>query len=146
MSWFRRASGERQCPFNPKLRCSDCRLNRTGFKLKGLERKEEPVDDCVFHLICDNIEAEHIAIRRVQAEMGETKQAAIFQALALIMDTAQAQAELKRVVFNNIPGLKKLFGVAGRQQTSDIDNLLNMIDDHLDEEEEPIDANRQLTS
>ena len=106
-----RDMSNKQCPFNKKLDCKNCRLWRTGIKLVGIEERKEEVGDCVFHLVCDNIEMEHVAIRQTQSIMGNVKDASLFQALALLVDSAQAKSELKRLIARNIDGLEQFLGV-----------------------------------
>ncbi len=132
---------KKQCPFHKKLDCDDCRLQRTGVRFIGLERRKEDYAECVFTCICDNLESEGIAMRHMQAEMGETKQAAIFQALATLVDSAQAKDELKRIIINNFEGLQSLLGVASRRTTA-LDDLIAMVEDEV---EDKTDASRQIT-
>lgn len=127
----------KQCPFNKKLVCKDCRLWRTGIKLVGIEKRKEEVGDCVFHLLVDNVEMEHVALRSVQALMHQTKDAALFQALALLVDSAQAKGELKRLIARNVEGLEQFLGVSEKKKT-DLQDLLDMI-------EEETDATRKIT-
>lgn len=121
-----------ECPFNKKLACKDCRLYRSGIILRGIEKRQEEIAGCVFHLMCDNLEASHIATRRVQAEMGETKTAAVFQALALLVDSAQAKSELKRLIARNVDGIERFLGVPEKEPT-DLENLIGMIDAEIEE-------------
>lgn len=132
-----RDMSDKQCPFNKKLPCKECRLWRTGIKLVGIEKRQEEVGDCVFHLMCDNIEMEHVAIRSTQALMHQTKDAALFQALALLVDSAQAKSELKRLIARNVEGLEQFLGVS-EKKNSDLQDLLDMI-------EEETDASRKIT-
>jgi len=132
-----RDMSNKQCPFNKKLDCKNCRLWRTGIKLVGIEERKEEVGDCVFHLVCDNIEMEHVAIRQTQSIMGNVKDASLFQALALLVDSAQAKSELKRLIARNIDGLEQFLGVTEKKKT-DLQKLLGMI-------EEEADATREIT-
>ena len=125
------------CPFNKKLACTDCRFWRIGVKLVGIEKRREDVADCVFHLLVDNIELEHVALRSVQGLMHQTKDAALFQALALLVDSAQAKSELKRLIARNVEGLEMFLGVSEKKNT-DLQDLLEMI-------EEETDASRKIT-
>jgi hypothetical protein len=118
----------KQCPFNKKLDCKDCRLWRTGIKLVGIEERKEEVGDCVFHLMCDNIEMEHIAVRSTQSIMDHVRQASLFSALAMLADSASAKSELKRLIARNVDGMERMLGVS-EKKTSDLENLLNMIED-----------------
>jgi len=93
---------KKECPFNKKLACEDCRLFRTELRLVGLEQNQETVSDCVFHLIRDELMVQHQRIHAMQAEMGETKNANIFQALAMIGDERGVN-ELKRMIFRHFP-------------------------------------------
>jgi hypothetical protein len=132
MLFHRQTNDDGECPFNKKLACNDCRLFRKGIILKGVEKRQEEISGCVFHLMCDNLEASHIATRRVQAEMGETKTAAVFQALALLAETAQAKGELKRLIARNVDGVERFLGISEKQPT-DLENLIGMIDDETEE-------------
>lgn len=132
---------KKQCPFHKKLDCEDCRLQRTGVRWVGIDRRKEDYAECVFTCICDNLEGEGIAMRQMQAEMGQTKQAAIFQALAILVDSAQAKDELKRIIVNNFEGLQSLLGVASRG-TTELDDLLAMVENEV---EDKTDASRQIT-
>jgi hypothetical protein len=127
------------CPFNKDLACGDCRFWRIGVKLVGVEKRREDVADCIFHLLIDNVEMEHVALRSVQSLMHQTKDASLFQALALLAESAHAKAELKRIIARNIDGLEQFLGVTERKKT-DLQNLLEMID------EESKDATRKITN
>ncbi len=133
---------KKQCPFHKKLDCDDCRLQRTGVRWVGIEKRKEDYSECVFTCICDNLEGEGIAMRQMQAEMGETKQAAIFQALAVLADSAQAKDELKRIIVNNFEGLQSLLGVASRQTTA-LDDLIAMVENEVGDDQ---DATRKITN
>jgi hypothetical protein len=132
---------KKQCPFHKKLDCDDCRLQRTGVRWVGIDRRKEDYSECVFTCICDNLEGEGIAMRQMQAEMGETKQAAIFQALAVLADSAQAKDELKRIIVNNFEGLQSLLGVASRKTTA-LDDLFAMVENEVGDDK---DATRKIT-
>jgi len=137
------------CPFNKKLDCDDCRLQRSGIRFIGIEKRQEKYEECVFNCICDNLEGEGIAMRQVQKEMGETKQAALFQALATLANSAQARDELKRIIVNNFQGLKSLLGVArSRQDPAGVDDLLDMLQEEVKmlEGEVKNDARRKITN
>ncbi len=128
---------DKQCPFNKKLECKKCRFWRTGVKLVGIEKRREDVADCVFHLTCDHIEMEHVALRSIQSLMGQTMNASLFQALASLVDSAQAKSELKRLIARNVDGLEQFLGVS-EKKTGDLQDLLKMIEDETD-------ASRKLT-
>jgi len=70
-----------RCPFG-KLDCSECRLLRRGIRLVGIEQREEKVENCVFHIIADNLEELHRKVFSMQKEVGEVKNVAFFDALA----------------------------------------------------------------
>jgi len=127
----------KQCPFNKKLKCEDCRFWRIGVKLVGVDKRREDVADCVFHLTCDHIEMEHVALRTTQAIMENIRQAALFQALAMLTDSAQAKSELKRLIARNVDGMEMFLGVSEKKST-DLQDLLSKI-------EEETDATREIT-
>lgn len=89
--------GKEKCPFS-KIDCEECRLYRRGIKLVGLEKKPEQYATCVFNIIADNVEEMHRRVYMLQAEVGETKNANIFQALAILTDNAGAKAELEKII------------------------------------------------
>jgi hypothetical protein len=122
---------DKTCPFNKRLDCKNCRFWRTGVKLVGIEKRKEDVADCVFHLMCDHIEMEHVALRSTQALQAQTKDAALFQALALLVDSAQAKNELKRLIARNVEGLEQFLGVSEKKK-SDLQDLLDMIEEETD--------------
>lgn len=128
----------KQCPFNKKLDCKDCRLWRQGIKLIGVEKRKEEVGDCVFHLLCDNVEMEHVAVRSTQSIMDHVRQASLFGALAMLADSAQAKAELKRLIVRNVDGMERMLGISEKKK-SDLEDVLDMI------EEETKDATRKIT-
>jgi hypothetical protein len=128
---------DKTCPFNPDLACKDCRFWRTGVILVGPEERRERIADCVFHLMVDNIEAEHVAVRSVQSLMGNVKDAALFQALALLAESAHAKAELKRLIARNVDNMEQFLGVA-EKKPNDLQKLMNMI-------EEETNATRKIT-
>jgi len=94
-----------KCPFG-KVKCEDCLLYRKGVKLVGLEQKPQEYASCVFHVIADNLEEVHCKIFSMQKEIGETKNANIFQALAILTDQADAKNELKKIIVNNFKAHK----------------------------------------
>ena len=96
-----------KCPFS-KLDCDDCRLYRKGIRLVGLEQKQEEVAGCVFHIIADNLEEVHQKVFSMQKEVGETKNANVFQALAMLTDKSGAKEELRRLVLNTFKQTKNL--------------------------------------
>ena len=98
---------KQRCPFS-KLDCEECRLYRKGIRLVGIEQKPEEFSACVFHVIADNLEELHRKVFSMQQEVGETKNANIFQALAVLTDQAEAKDELKRIIINNFKTHKLL--------------------------------------
>jgi len=96
-----------KCPFG-KLNCEECRLYRKGIKLVGIEQKPEEFASCVFHVIADNLEELHRKVFSMQKEVGETKNANIFQALAILTNRAEAKEELARIVTNHFKAQKLL--------------------------------------
>jgi predicted small metal-binding protein len=97
-----------KCPFSSRLDCESCRLYRKGIRLVGIEQRQEEYGNCVFHLMADNLEEVHRKVFSLQKEMGETKNANIFQALAVLTNQAQAKEELKKVVVNHFKTEKLL--------------------------------------
>jgi len=110
-----------KCPFNKNLKCQDCRLFRSELRLVGLEQTQEQVSDCVFHLIRDDLMVQHQRIHAMQAEVGETKnaakkvtaavrttaEAAMWTAIAQIGDP-RGVTELKKMIAAHFPKQKAL--------------------------------------
>jgi len=109
-----------RCPFS-KLDCEECRLLRTGIRLVGLEQHQEKISACVFHVIADNLEAVHKKLFTLQAEVGETKNANAFQALALLTKDPVFREELCGMVEKTF-GLKNLKTLEARRRTQELFN------------------------
>lgn len=110
---------ERQCPWNRKLDCRDCKLERRGVKITENTGESIPYEACVFDIIADNVEMTHRRMIALQAELGQVKQIALLSALVSMGDDTarnellritqrevQAQPNLKQVV-NNAPNNKE---------------------------------------
>lgn len=86
-----------KCPFRNLKRCdSECAFYRKGMRYWENENKTEPFEECAINIIADSVENQVQRTFAIQKEMGETKQAAIFQGLMLMGDTRGAN-ELMRL-------------------------------------------------
>jgi len=91
-----------------KKGCEYCPLYRRGIRLVGLDQHEEKYEGCVFNILADNVEELHRKVASMQAEVGETKNANIFQALAILTDSAGAKDELRRIIVNQFKETKRI--------------------------------------
>lgn len=107
-----------RCPFS-KLDCDECRLYRSGIRLAGVEQREEKVSACVFHIIADNLEEVHKKLFTLQGEVGETKNANVFQALALLTQDPALREELRGMVEKTF-GFKNQQTLAARRRTREL--------------------------
>ena len=81
--------------------CEECPLFRRGVRLVGIEQRQETVEACVFHVLADNVEALHRKVSSMQAEVGEMKNTALFQALA-ILGKPEGETELLKIIRRNV--------------------------------------------
>ena len=100
---------KKRCPFNKSLNCDDCRLFRRGIRLVGLEEKQEEIAECAFHLIVDEMEQVHTRVLALQKEVGETKNANVYQAMAMMGNPAGVK-ELFKMIKKHFPEAAKLEG------------------------------------
>jgi len=98
-----------KCPFRNFKDCSPkCVFCRKGVRYNEKTHETFPVEDCAINIIADNLETLHQRAFAVQKEMGETKNATVFQAMAILADSAQAREELKRIIANQFKETQRL--------------------------------------
>ncbi len=65
------------------------------------------VKACSVWFQADEMENHSLRFAMVQKEMGQTKNAAIFQSMVLLADSAEAKHELQKIIGKNIDGVNK---------------------------------------
>lgn len=73
------------------------------------DNRNEPFEECAINIMADSMENQVQRTFAVQKEMGETKNAVLFQAIAGLTGSAEAKEALARMV-QNTGGLNKLIG------------------------------------
>ena len=91
-------------PCNPK-----CVHYRKGMRYNEKDKEPVPFEDCAINIICDNIEMTHQRIFTLQKEMGETKNAVLFQAIATLTNDEETKLMLSRMI-QSAGGMNKLLG------------------------------------
>jgi hypothetical protein len=66
------------------------------------------VKACAIWFQADEMENHSLRLAMVQKEMGQTKNAAVFQSMALLADSAKAKHELQKVIGKNVDGINHL--------------------------------------
>lgn len=90
------------CPFSKFKSCrSDCELYREEGRVDDVTGQHQLVKGCALAMLADHMINANKRAAMTQAEMGEIKNAAVFQALATLTDAAEAKDELKRVIANS---------------------------------------------
>ena len=99
-----------KCPFNKFKPCDpECVLYRKGIRYFEKDNSNEPFEECAINIIADSVENQVQRTFALQKEMGETKNAVLFQAIAGFAGSAEAKEALARMI-NNAGGLNKLIG------------------------------------
>jgi hypothetical protein len=79
---FKKGEGKGRCPFRKLKTCDDkCILYRRGVRYTEDGKNSSPFEDCAFNIMCENMEAMHNRIFMLQTEMGQTKNATMFDIL-----------------------------------------------------------------
>lgn len=109
MSLFKKTK-RGKCPFSNFKPCNtDCVFYRKGIRYWEKDDRNEPFEDCVINVIADNMENQTQRTFALQKEMGETKNAVLFQAVAMLTDSPEIKETLSRMI-QNAGGLNKLIG------------------------------------
>ena len=91
-----------RCPFAKFKECrSDCALYREEGRTNDVTGEHNLVKGCSLSMLADHMINANKRAAMTQAEMGEVKNAAVFQALATLTEAAEAKDELKRVIVNS---------------------------------------------
>ncbi len=99
-----------KCPFNKWKPCNpECVLYRKGIRYWKTEKRDEPFEDCAINIIADGTENQVQRTFALQKEMGETKNAVLFGAIANLAESEEAKEALSRMI-QNAGGLNKLIG------------------------------------
>ena len=99
-----------KCPFNKFKPCNpECVFYRKGMRYWEKENRNEPFEECAINIIADSAENQVQRSFALQKEMGETKNAVLFQAIANFAGSDEAEEALARMI-NNAGGLNKLIG------------------------------------
>lgn len=94
----------------------DCVLYRKGMRYYEKDDRTEPFEECAFNISTDAVENQVQRTFAVQKEMGETKNAVLFQAIAGLTGSPEARGTLARMV-QNAGGLNKLIGDDNDEKT-----------------------------
>lgn len=79
---FKKGEGRGLCPLRNLKECSDkCVLYRRGVRYTEDGKNSTPFEDCALNVMTDNMEAMHNRIFMLQSEIGETKNATMFDIL-----------------------------------------------------------------
>ena len=98
------------CPFNKFKECNPkCVLYRKGMRYLDDGKDPIPFEDCAFNISADAAENQVGRTFAMQQEMGEIKNAVLFQAVAGLTGSSEAKEMLARMV-QNAGGLNKLIG------------------------------------
>jgi len=109
MSLFKNAE-RGKCPFNKFKPCnSGCVLYRKGMRYFEKDNRNEPFEECAINIIADSAENQVQRTFALQQEMGETKNAVLFQSITRLTGSPEAKETLARMV-QNAGGLNKLIG------------------------------------
>lgn len=99
-----------KCPFNKFKSCnSDCVLYRKGFRYNEKDKEPIPFEECAINIIADSAENQVQRTFAMQQEMGETKNAVLFQAVAGLTGSIEAKDAVIRMI-KEAGGLNKLIG------------------------------------
>lgn len=106
-----------KCPFNKFKPCNPaCVFYRKGMRYYEKDNRNEPFEGCAINIIADSAENQVQRTFAVQKEMGETKNAVLFQAIAGLTESPEAREVLARMV-QNAGGLNKLIGDDSNEKT-----------------------------
>lgn len=101
-----------KCPFRKFKECDpECVFYRKGMRYYEKDNKNEPFEECAINIIADSAENQVQRTFAMQKEMGETKNAVLFQAVTNFAESAEEKEALARMI-NNAGGLNKLIGGA----------------------------------
>ena len=97
-----------EIPENIVMCDPECVLYRKGIRYWEGDDKTEPFEECALNIVADSTENQVQRTFGLQKEMGETKNAAIFQALTLLGKTGAA-GEILRMAERQflLPGSKR---------------------------------------
>lgn len=99
-----------KCPFNKFKQCNpECVLYRKGMRYYEKDNRNEPFEECAINILADSLENQVQRTFALQKEMGETKNAVLFQSVAGLTGSIGAKEALMRMV-QNTGGLNKLIG------------------------------------
>lgn len=87
------------CPFNRFKPCrSDCELYREETRKPDGPGETAIIKGCSLALAMDHMENMNQRLAMLQAEMGETKSASVFHAIAQLTESSAAKRELGKMV------------------------------------------------
>jgi len=79
---FKKGEGKGKCPFRNFKPCDEkCVFYRRGIRYKEGKDESFPFEDCAINIMTDNLEAMHNRIFMLQSEIGQTKNATMFDIL-----------------------------------------------------------------
>lgn len=97
-----------KCPFNKFKPCNpDCVFYRKGMRYYEKNKESIPFEECAINIIADSTENQVQRTFAMQKEMGETKNAVLFQAIAGLTGSEEAKEAVIRMV-EKAGGLNKL--------------------------------------
>lgn len=96
----------------------DCVLYRRGMRYWEKENRSEPFEECAVNIIADSAESQVQRTFAMQKEMGETKNAVLFQAISSFTDNLEDKQALGKMI-QKAGGLNKLIGKVGNNGKSE---------------------------
>lgn len=78
--------------------CKKCNHFVTDFREYAGKPQPEKVAKCVFQLIYDELKNMNTRNAMIHSELGEVKNATIFEAIATLTDSAEAKEETRRLI------------------------------------------------
>ena len=89
----------KRCPFNKFKECrTDCELYREEGRTDDITGHQQFIKGCALAMLVDHTMNANKRVAMLHSEMGEVKNATVFQAIATLTDAAEARDELARVI------------------------------------------------
>lgn len=101
---------DKKCPYFKK-ECKkfweDCAFAIETSRTYDKDGRQVVIKACSLWFQAAEMENHSLRLAMVQKEMGQTKNAAIFQSMALLADSAKAKYELQKIIGKNINGVNQ---------------------------------------
>ena len=108
---FKRGDGRGKCPFNKWKPCEEkCILYRRGVRYSEDGSKSDHFEECALNIMTENLEMMHQRIFMLQSEMGETKNATMFDILVRLGEVPPEELtrQVRKMVGKTCDDVKKL--------------------------------------